>query len=454
MALSKTLWRALFVLPLAGCALYTDVSIAPLIVMPTGIERGSDVASMVRKADYLRAIELTSLVENRQRRSFQELAALGAAELYAGRYDAARRHLRGALDLQPPRNVFATIAWDLAQVEYMENNYEASLDWAESAIDHGLNIKRWHLDYLSALRGIHIYRFSGLPSDEMPMKIGRPDVPRVDVKLNKTKTLNAVVDSGAVLSIISERAAADMNVQQLPNVEGTFYGLLGEPIAVHFALLRSLELGDIVIENVPIAIMPDDKMKFLITDKKEFHIDFLLGANLLKEFRIEMDFARGTIAFTHLTEAERRPAPDQNLFIEGFRPIVRGMINRRGWFTFVLDTGSEVTFLNQAQLARLPVKAIAPKMHDATLQGLGGAKKRGGRLDDIEVGIDRWAGTFRTIPMYDSGDNERASGILGENFLKNFRVVLDFGRMRLDLIRPGYSYIATPPQATTLRAQS
>jgi hypothetical protein len=55
--------------------------------------------------------------------------------------------------------------------------------------------------------------------------------------------------------------------------------------------------------------------------------------------------------------------------------------------------------------------------------------------------------------MYDSGD-ERASGILGENFLKNFRVVLDFGRMRLDLIRPGYNYIATPPQATTLRAQS
>jgi hypothetical protein len=440
-------------LPLAGCALYTDVSIAPLIVMPTGIERGSDVASMVRKADYLRAIELASLVEGRPRRSYQELAALGAAELASGRYDAARHHLRAALDLEPPRVVFAGVAWDLAQVEYMRNNYESSLDWAQSAVDHGLNVKRWHIDYLRALKSVHVYRFSGLPSDELAMKIGRPDVPRVDVKLNKTRTLNAVVDSGAVLCIISEHYAGALQLQQIPDVEGTFYGLLGEPIAVHFAVLRSLELGDIVVENVPVAIMPDDKMKFLVTDKKEFNIDFLLGANLLKEFRIEMDFAREAITFTHLTEADRRPAPDQNLFIEGFRPIVRGMINRHGWFTFVLDTGSEVTFLNQAQLARLPVKAIAPKMHDATLQGLGGSKKRGGRLDDIELGIDRWAGTFRTIPMYDSGD-ERASGILGENFLKNFRVVLDFGRMRLDLIRPGYNYIATPPQATTLRAQS
>ena len=453
MALSKLLRRALILLSLAGCALYTDVSIAPLIVMPTGIERGSDVASMVRKADYLRAIELASLVEGRSRRSYQELAALGAAELASGRYDAARHHLRAALDLEPPRVVFASVAWDLAQVEYMRNNYESSLEWAQSAIDHGLNVKRWHLDYLRALKDVHVYRFSGLPSDELLMKIGRPDVPRVDVKLNKTKTLNAVVDSGAVLSIISEHHASALQLQRIPDVEGTFYGLLGEPIAVHFAVLRSLELGDIVIENVPVAIMPDDKMKFLVTDRKEFNIDFLLGANLLKEFRIEMDFAREAITFTHLTEADRRPAADQNLFIEGFRPIVRGMINRHGWFTFVLDTGSEVTFLNQAQLARLPVKAIAPKMHDATLQGLGGAKKRGGRLDDIELGIDRWAGTFRTIPMYDSGD-ERASGILGENFLKNFRVVLDFGRMRLDLIRPGYNYIATPPQATTLRAQS
>ncbi|HEV7920117.1 MAG TPA: aspartyl protease family protein [Thermoanaerobaculia bacterium] len=453
MAFTKILRRALFLLPLAGCALYTDVSIAPLIVMPTGIERGSDVASMVRKADYLRAIELTSLVDGRQRRSYQELAALGSAELASGRYDAARRHLRSALDLEPPRAVFSTVAWDLAQVEYMRNNYESSLDWAQSAIDHGLNVKRWHLEYLRALKGVHVYRFSGLPSDRLPMKIGRPDVPRVDVKLNQTRTLNAVVDSGAVLSIISEDSAAGLQLQQMPEVEGTFYGLLGEPIPVHFAVLRTLELGDIVLENVPVAIMPDDKMKFLVTDKKEFNIDFLLGANLLKEFRIEMDFAREAITFTRLTDADRVPAPDQNLFIEGFRPIVRGMINRRGWFTFVLDTGSEVTFLNQAQLARLPVKTIAPKMHDATLQGLGGARKRGGRLDDIELGIDRWAGTFRTIPMYDSGD-ERASGILGENFLKNFRVVLDFGRMRLDLIRPGYNYIATPPQATTLRAQS
>jgi hypothetical protein len=56
-------------------------------------------------------------------------------------------------------------------------------------------------------------------------------------------------------------------------------------------------------------------------------------------------------------------------------------------------------------------------------------------VEDVEIGLDRWAGTFRTIPMYDAGpaEHDRTSGIVGENYLKNFVVTIDFGRMRLDL---------------------
>jgi hypothetical protein len=39
--------------------------------------------------------------------------------------------------------------------------------------------------------------------------------------------------------------------------------------------------------------------------------------------------------------------------------------------------------------------------------------------------------------MYDPGkaEHDQTSGIIGENFLKNFRVVVDFGKMRVELIR-------------------
>jgi hypothetical protein len=424
---------AVLLLVVAGCALYSDVSITPLIVQPANIERGSDLQSMVRRADYVRAVEQASVIEAKERRSAAELAALGEAELIAARYDAARRHLRQALDLQPFRTTYANVAWDLSQLEYLTNNYEGSLDWARIAADHGLVVKHWHMQYLEAMSNLDVYRVSGPQVERVAMHTGRPDVPRIDIKVNKTRGVSAIVDSGAVLSIISRNFALLLPVRRLGTFEGTFSGLLGEPITVEFGILDSVQIGRLTIANVPVAIMPDDKMRFLVAGKKEFKMDFLLGANLLKEFRVDLDYRRSQAAFTHLTSADRRPAADQNLFMEQFRPVVRGTINRKGWYMFVLDTGSEVTFLNQTQLASLPIPLATPKVHNATLQGLGGARKRGEKVENVEIGIDKWGGVFRNIPMYEPAKDDPTSGIVGENFLKNFIVTIDFGRMRVDL---------------------
>ncbi|HEX9983634.1 MAG TPA: aspartyl protease family protein [Thermoanaerobaculia bacterium] len=428
---------AALLLAVSGCALYSDVSVGPLILEPSKIERGSDVHSMLRKNDYLRAIEMGPVLASRQRTNAHDLGALGAACLVAGRYDDARTHLRSALDLGPFRATYAQIAWDLSQVEYLQNNYEASLEWAKIAIDNGLNVRRWHLDYLTAMTQQPAYRFQGLPSDELPMRFGRPNVPRLDVRVNKTKDVQGIIDSGAVLSIISQRLADELGVRRLGTFRGEFYGLLGEAIGVEFGMLDSLEMGAIVVENIPVAIMPDSKMSFLITDegKREFKMDFLLGANLLKEFRIDLNFSRNRVTFTRLTSSDRVPAADQNLFFEGFRPFVRGTVNGRGWFLFVLDTGSEVTFLNDSQMHKMPINFIAPRGHNAVLQGLGGAQKNGSKLENVSVGLDKWSGTFRTIPLYASEEHEPSAGIIGENYLRNFNVTIDFGRMRLDLVR-------------------
>jgi hypothetical protein len=444
--------RVLLLVLLAGCSLYSDVSIAPLLLNPLQIDRGSDLQSMIKKSDYLRAIEFTPVVEGRSRKSAQELAALGNAELATARYDAARRHLRAALELNPTRDSLARLEWSLSELEYLSNNYASSLDWAEAANSHGMGVKQWHLDYLTALATSQVYKLSGLSSSQIAMKCSKPDVPRIDVRVNGRKTVNAVIDSGAVLSIASRRLADDLGIRRLGDIQGTFYGLLGEPITVQFGMLDSLTLGDIVVENVPVAIMPDDKMRFVMNGRREFKIDFLLGANFLKEFRTDLDFRRNVVTFTPLTARDRRPAPDQNLFTQSFRPFIRGTINRRGWFLFVLDTGSEITFLNERQLMNLPIDQITPRIHSALLQGLGGSQKRGARIDNLEIGIHPWAGTFRSLPMYASGEHENAAGIIGENFLKNFRVIIDFGRMRVDLIRGSAAELLPPARAEALSA--
>jgi len=419
----------------AGCALYSDVSIAPLSLAPGAIDQGSDLPSMLRKNDYLRALEQASLVDAKSKRNPAELVSLGSAELAAGQFDVARRHLRAALDAEPFRSTYADAAWLLSQLEYLRNNFEASLEWAHVAADHGLIVRKWHTDFLESLRSVDVYRFRGAVSDRVPIHIGKPEVPRVEVMVNHSKNVLAIIDSGAVMSIMSQGFASSLPVRKLGKFEGVFSGLIGEPIPVQFGIIDSLQIGKITIENVPVAIMPDDKMSFVISGKHQFAIDFLLGAHLLKELRIELDFRHNQVAFTHLLPADRVPANDQNLFWDQSRPAVRGVINRKGWFTFILDTGSEVTFLNEAQVNSAQFQLFT-KVHNATLQGLGGAEKHGEKVEDVEIGLDRWAGMFRTLPMYEPGasEHERASGIIGENYLKNFVVTIDFGRMRLDLV--------------------
>ncbi|HYR27531.1 MAG TPA: retroviral-like aspartic protease family protein [Thermoanaerobaculia bacterium] len=422
-------------LALSGCALYTDVSVAPLHLNPADIERGSDMQSMQRKADYLRAMAMSPTVDARQKKTAPELHALGSVYLAAGRFDDARTRLRAALDLQPFRTTYGQIAWDLAQVEYMANNYESSLEWAKLAREHDLSIRQWHIDFMEALQGTRVYQFSGDKSARLPFRFGRPDVPRVTAAVNG-QNIEAIIDSGAVLSIVSQRLAASANVRSLGAFEGTFYGLLGEPIQVRFGIIEKLDLGTLTVANVPVAIMPDEKMRFLISKRegREFHMDFLLGTNLLKEFRLELNFDHHRVTFKPLTAADRRPDAEQNLFFEGFRPYVRGTINRKGWYLFVLDTGSEITFLNETRLRALPVMSMLGA-HSAMLQGLGGTMKRGSKIEDVEVGMDKWAGKFRMLPMYSSSEKEMAVGIIGQNFLRHFNVVIDFGRMRMDLER-------------------
>lgn len=432
----KAVVAALFLIAFSGCTLYKEVSISPLLLTPANIERGADLTSMMRRADFLRAIETAATIDARPRPSATDLAALGNAYLAAGRLDEGRKRLRAALDLDPYRQSYADIAWSLSQLEFLANNFESALEWANIASDQGLNIRQWHLDYLQSLRGTPVYRFSGSDSERLHFRFGRPDVPRVPARANG-REVEAVIDSGAVLSIISENLATTLPVRSLGKFRGTFYGLLGEPISVRFGMIDKLELGDLVVENVPVAIMPDEKMRFLVNKRegKQFHMDLLLGTNLLKEFRLELNFDRRSVTFTRLTPADRVVDANQNLFYNGFRPHVRGAVNRHGWFLFVLDTGSEITFLNQSRLGVLPIRIFGKGGHSATLQGLGGAMKHGAKLDNVEIGIDKWAGMFKTIPMYTGDEKDYAVGIVGQNMLENFNVVIDFGRMRVDLER-------------------
>jgi len=433
MIMTRAIAAALLALALGRCTLRSDVTISPLFILPTQERTSSNsVRVLVDKGDFAKAARMAGEIASTPDVSHKQLTAIGEAELACGRFDDARVHLKQALDLHPFRNDAGAIGWSLSQLEYLTNNFPAALQWAQYATEHGTIVKQWHIDYLKSLESTRVYRFSGEPAARVPLTFGKPDVPRIDVEI-EGKPAVGIIDSGAVLSIVSESLARELAVQPLGDFRGEFFGLHGEPIVVRFGLVKSLRIGGVNVAAVPVAIMADEALSFVVRNQKQFAMRLILGANLLKEFRLELDTSKGNAAFTPLTAADRKPDPEQNLFHVGFRPFVHGAINHRAWYLFVLDTGSEVTFLNKDLLDKTPVRS-AEKIHGATLQGLGGSQKRGSKIMNVEVGVDKWAGRFADLPLYGT-EHSQAFGILGQDLLKKFRVVIDFGSMRVELNR-------------------
>ncbi|MFN2442760.1 MAG: retroviral-like aspartic protease family protein [Thermoanaerobaculia bacterium] len=417
-----------------GCSLQNEVSITPVFLMPSDVrQRGTSAVELERLGDYGRVLTFADSIAAKERPSAAELLALGNAQMMGGRLEEARRTLRRAVDLRLSFETLGNVAWALSQTEYLANNFEASLDWAEMARANGVGVREWHIEYLRAMSGRLVYELPSRHAALVDMQMGSPDIPRLMAAVNEEPRVTAVLDTGAVTSIVSESLARRTGIAPISAIEGTFIGLLGEPILVKFGVMDRLVLGDLEIRNVPVAIMADDKLQFFVYNKEPFRMDLLLGTNLLKEFRVELDFGREILTLQPLEPADRRPGPEQNLFMVGFRPLVQAAINRKGWFFFVVDTGSEITFLNEGRIRETPVRSSV-RYHGAMLQGLGGAQISGEKVSDVEIAVDAWGGKFKNIPLYHS-EQSAAYGILGQNFLKNFRVVIDFGAMRLDLFR-------------------
>lgn len=427
-------WIVAVALLLGACSLSSRVTVQPLYLLPSDIIKPTSLQDAVDRGDYRSAAEMADAVTGARRQRPDQLALLGRAQLFCGRYPQAREILGRALESRISTTLRAQLEWDLAQVAYHEGNLEEALQLATTARDRGINIRKWFIDYLQALQDFDVHSIEGSRRAVVGFKMGSPDLPRIRVAVNERVQGEVILDSGAVMSIVSRSFAERAGIRPLHNVDGYFYGLLGEPIPVTFGLIDSLQIRDMKIRNVPVAVMADNKLHFFVEKDESFDIDFLVGTNLLREFRLRFDYVRNQLTMDYLESGERSPVPNQNLFLVDQRPMVHVTINRQGWYPFLLDTGSEVTFLNESKFSIQNITYGVPRYHGATMQGLGGAQKSGMRVKDVSIGVHQWAGLFDDIPLY-SDDRPGAVGILGQNYLKNFYVDIDFGRMRVDIHR-------------------
>ncbi len=116
------------------------------------------------------------------------------------------------------------------------------------------------------------------------------------------KPLNFIIDTGASISVVSEKLAAleEMSNYLTPTRMRVF-GAAGVAEDVKTMLLPSVVLGTFTREQVNVAVLDLES----VNETAGFIQDGILGGNFLKHFRVSFDFRRGVIRLEPINQTAR-----------------------------------------------------------------------------------------------------------------------------------------------------
>jgi predicted aspartyl protease len=123
------------------------------------------------------------------------------------------------------------------------------------------------------------------------------------------KPLNFIVDTGASVSVISEKLSVDQDMgSYLQPTRMRVYGAAGVAEDVKTVLLPKVLLGSFARERINAAVLDLEPLN----ETAGFTQDGILGANFLRHFRVSFDFPRGVIRLepaskTQTAEPSLRP---------------------------------------------------------------------------------------------------------------------------------------------------
>jgi predicted aspartyl protease/thioredoxin-like negative regulator of GroEL len=360
-------------------------------------------------------------------------ASFGLLDFYENRIEYSLSNLYAAKHYAPrePDYLFA-----FAQVSARAENYNDSAaayaDFlrysSDTDIDRRARIKGL-ISFLSYLGSIfQLYVPDGKNQTNIPFTL-EDERPIIELRINnKPQPLRFVLDTGSGISVLSEETAKRLKVKAVAR-GGYAKGLGGDgKFEIVYGLLREIDLGDVSVKNVPIYIR-----KFHNDARK---IDGYIGLSLISKFLTTIDYANGTFTLTR-KESDARQFRESNAMSLPLRltssGFLSGEVELEGLdapLNFIVDTGASISVISD-RVAR--IEPVSRYVRDGKLRVIGAA----GITDDMP--------TF-TLPRVTFGKNSRRdiaavaldldlineasgfeqAGILGGNFLKNYRLTFDF----------------------------
>ncbi|MEY2481269.1 MAG: hypothetical protein QOI04_2196 [Verrucomicrobiota bacterium] len=253
------------------------------------------------------------------------------------------------------------------------------------------------------------------------------------VRVNGAGPFEFILDTGAGTSLLTPELVRQLDVKTIGSKEGQS---AGGKISVSLAQIDSLSVGDVCIEHVDVGIVDLSHVGKTIGAK----IDGDLGYNFLKHFRVTIDYRSSEIHFEDPKRVEqfgRKPQTEVPIRLASpAKPLILIDVhaNGRGPFQFAIDTGTSTTAIRpevakQLGLASSPVGAgtTAGAHVDFTAGVLKSFQVGGAKIDNMNVVVADF------FTMLSEAAGAKLDGIVGYNFLREFKVAIDYPGETLSL---------------------
>ncbi len=360
-------------------------------------------------------------------------AGLGMLDFYENNISQSLINLEEAVYYKPtePDYLFA-----YAQVSGRSEKYDQSADFYERFLrvstkadtDRRLRLKGLisFLHYLG--KSGTLYLPHGSDQTSIPFKL-EGDRPIIELKINNNpQPLRFVLDTGSGISVISEDTAKRLNIKAITK-GGFARGIGGNgKFEIVYGLLNDVGIGDVKVRNVPVFL-------------RKFHdaaqqVDGYIGLALISKFLTTIDYGNSTFSLTKKdadsAEFERNEPFSLPLRLTG-SGFLSGEVQLEGVadpLNFIVDTGASVSVISQ-RVAK--TDGINPFINDETFTVVGSA----GITEDVptfllpRITFGKHSQTSIMAVALDLDIINEASGfeqagILGGNFLKNYRLTFDF----------------------------
>ncbi|MGH9821598.1 MAG: aspartyl protease family protein [Pyrinomonadaceae bacterium] len=370
-------------------------------------------------------------------------AGCGMLDFYENRIEDGLSNLQVAVYLDPGDADFVfTLAQVSARAErYAEaaDAYKAFLSIADKSDTERRDRIKGLIDFLRYLgQRDSLYVTAGADSTSVPISVvGNRPIIKLHVNDNE-RPLNFVLDTGSGISVISNRTAELLKLKPVAR-GGYAKGIGGDgKFEIIYGFLRQVGIGDVKVRNIPVYI-------------REFHntsedIDGYIGLSLISKFLTTLDYGnltfdlrkKNTIAEQSGVETLSLPL---RLTSSGF---LSGEVQLEGIdspLNFIVDTGASVSVISDDIAGMDKVSHFA---QEEKLRVIGSA----GITEDVPTfllpRVSFGTHSRRSITaialdldLINEASGFQQSGILGGNFLRNYKLTFDFKNSKVTFVPIG-----------------